>query len=122
MLTINDVIEPLTASLKDERVTGGEAAVLTLKPNINIKQAMPIIITDLIKFLSKSTGKMYTRYRESYSNSFRIQEPGHPSYGLKISEISGKVVIQPIAVLEDTDILRRYVRRIRNLATEQTEP
>lgn len=119
MLSIFDVIDAKTASVKDERVTSGEAVVLTLKPNIGIKEAIPIIIADLIRFLSKSTGKMYTHYRESYSDSFRIQEPGHPSYGLKIKEISGKIVIQPIAVLEDTDVLRRYVRRLKNLAQEE---
>jgi hypothetical protein len=119
MLSINDVIEVASASIKDERVIGGEAAVLTVKPNVESKEAMQIVIADVIRFMGKSTGRMYTEHRESYSNTYRIQEAGHLAYGLKVTEQSGKIIIQPIAVLEDTDILRRYVRRIRNLAQEE---
>jgi len=118
MLSITDVIDPLSASLKDQRVTGGEAVILTIKPNVDFKEAMRVIISDLIRFMGKSTGRMYTEHRESYSNTYRIQEPGHLSYGLKVTEQSGKIVIQPIAVLEDSTVLHRYVQRIKKLAEE----
>ncbi len=120
MLSIIDVIDGKNVTVRDERVTHGEAAILTLKPNIEMKDAMTVVVADLIKFLSKSTGKMYTHHCEPYSNGFRIQEPGRPSYGLKVAELSGKIVVQPIAVLEDIDILRRYVQRIRRIEEENT--
>lgn len=116
MTSILDVVDPESATIKDERVTRGEAAVLTLKPNVEAKHAMQVIISDLMKFMSKSTGKMYTQQREAFSNSYRIQEPGHLSYGIKVTEDSGKIFIQPIAVIEDSTLLKRYVQRIKRLA------
>ena len=116
MQSIIDIVQAESAVLKDARVTHGEAVILTLKPNIEVKDAMPVIISDLERFMSKSTGKMYSHHRESYSNAYRIQEPGRMAYGVKVSEDLGKIIIRPIAILEDISLLRRYVQRIRRFA------
>jgi hypothetical protein len=118
MPSILDVIDAKTAAVKDQRVTRGEAVVLNIKPNVDIKEAMSVVIADLVRFMSKSTGKMYYSHREAYSNSYRVEEPGHPSYGLRVIEIMGIIYIQPIAVLTDVDILRRYVQRIKRMDSE----
>lgn len=119
MQSIADFIDLKSVGLKDARVTRGEAVVFSLKPGVDIKLAMPVILSDLMKFMAKSTGKMYTQQREAYSNAYRIQEPGRMSYGVKIAENAGKIIIQPIAVLEDLDLLKRYIQRIRRLAEEE---
>jgi hypothetical protein len=121
MQSIAEFIDPRSVGLKDARVTRGEAVVFMLKPGIDVKHAMPVIISDLMKFMSKSTGKMYTQQREAYSNAYRIQEPGRMSYGVKTAENAGKIIIQPIAVLEDLDLLKRYIQRIRRLTDEELE-
>ncbi|MBS4015840.1 MAG: hypothetical protein KGZ86_05345 [Candidatus Latescibacteria bacterium] len=118
MLSIIDVVDAGSAELKDARVTRGEAIVLALKPNIEVKDAMPIIIQDFTKFMSRTTGKMYSYHRESYSNAYRIQEPGRINFGIKISEDLGKIIIQPISILEDITLLKRYVQRVKRLAEE----
>jgi hypothetical protein len=118
MLSITDVIDPQSATIRDVRTIGGAAAILTIKPAVEAKDAMSVVMDDLIRFMGKSTGRMYTQQRESFSSSYRIQEPGHLSYGLKVTELSGKIVIQPIAVLEDSTVLQRYVQRIKKLAEE----
>jgi hypothetical protein len=119
MLLITDYIDAKAATIKDARVTRGEAIFLDVKPNIELKDAMWAVVNDLMRYMSKSTGKMYTQSRESYSEGFRIIEPGHPSYGLKVQEHSGQIIIQAIAVLEDVDIMRRYARRLKIIDAEQ---
>lgn len=119
MKSIIDYIDPQSAHLQDARVTRGEAVILTLKPGVETKEAMPVIISDLIRFMSRTTGKMYSQQREAYSNAYRIQEPGRISYGVKVTEDLGKIIIQAIAVLEDISLLRRYVQRIRRLASPE---
>ncbi|MCX8014891.1 MAG: hypothetical protein N2748_02625 [candidate division WOR-3 bacterium] len=115
MMAINEVIDTKSAQIRDERVTQGEAVVLILKENITMESALPVVINDLIKFLTKTTGRMYIQQRESYSNSYRICEPGHQSYGLKVIPHLNKILIQPIAVFIDVDILRQYVQRLRRM-------
>lgn len=119
MQSILDFIDATSVEVKDARITRGEAVMLSLKPNIEAKVAMPVIISDLERFMSKSTGKLYSHHRESYSNAYRIQEPGRMSYGVKVSVDAGKVIIQPIAMLEDISMLKRYAQRIRRLAEEE---
>lgn len=116
MAEISEVIDTKSAQIRDERVTQGEAAVLLLKENISMDNALPVVIKDLIKFLTKTTGRMFVQQRESYSNAYRICEPGHQSYGLKVIPHSNKILIQPIAVFIDVDILRQYVQRLRRMA------
>jgi hypothetical protein len=120
MLSITDVIDLKTAVLKDARATRGEAVFLEVKPNIDIKQAISVVIADVARFMSKSTGKMYNSHREAYSDNYRIEEAGHPTYGLRVIKDLGKIYIQPIAVLEDTDILRRYVQRLRKISNDES--
>ncbi|MEO0083373.1 MAG: hypothetical protein ABIK33_03175 [candidate division WOR-3 bacterium] len=115
MATISDFIDPSKVQIRDERVTQGEAIVLFLKPNVEMEKALLVVINDLIKFLSKTTGRMYEQQREPYSNSYRICEPGHKSYGLKVIPHADKILIQSIAVLFDIDILRQYVQRLRRM-------
>ncbi len=122
MQSILDVIDPASVEMKDARVTRGEAVILTIKPGVEIKDAMPIIIADMEKFMSKATGKLYAHHRESYSNAYRIQEPGRMSYGVKVTADADKVLIQPVAVLEDIAMLKRYALRIRRLADEENKP
>ena len=119
MLLIIDYINAITATVKDARATRGEAIFLDVKPNIEFKDAMQAVANDLMRYMSKSTGKMYAQQRESYSEGFRVYEPGHPSYGLKVQEHSGQIIIQAIAVLEDVDIMRRYIRRLKIIEAEQ---
>lgn len=114
-MTIIDVIEPNSISLKDARVTRGEAITFNIKQNIDINNALQVIINDLKQFMSKATGKLYTHSRESYSNSYRISEPGRISYGIKVSEDNLRITIQAIAILEDITILKRYYQRIKKL-------
>lgn len=121
MPTILDVIDVNSAVVKDARVTRGEAIMLTLKPDIEVKEAMPVIIQDFMKFMEKSTGKMYSYHRESYSHAYRIQEPGRMSFGIKITEDLGKIIIQPISILEDITLLKRYVQRLKRLVEEEIE-
>jgi hypothetical protein len=118
MVSIIDVVDAASATVKDARVTRGEAVVLALKPNIEVKDAILVIIKDFMKFMIRATGKMYTYHRESYSNAYRIQEPGRINFGIKISEDLGKIIIQPISILEDITLLKRYVQRIKRLADE----
>ncbi|MEO0077088.1 MAG: hypothetical protein ABIK19_05430 [candidate division WOR-3 bacterium] len=115
MPIITDFIDPSKVQIRDERVTQGEAIVLFLKPNVAMEKALPVVINDLIKFLSKATGRMYEQQREPYSNSYRICEPGHKSYGLKVVPLAEKILIQPVAVFFDVDILRQYVQRLRRM-------
>lgn len=119
MLLITDYVDAKTATIKDARVTRGEAIFLEIKPNIELNDAMTALVNDLIRYMSKSTGKSYSQQHESYNEGYRVYEPGHPCYGLKIQEHSGGIIIQPIAVLEDVDIMRRYVRRLKIIDTEQ---
>jgi hypothetical protein len=122
MRNISDFIDAKTAGLKDERLTRGEAIVLHVKPNVEQKAAVKFVIEDLIKFFGNATGKMYAYHKEAYSNSYRVEEPGRPSYGVRVTDEPGKIIINPVAVLLDADILRRYVQRIRRLgALEEQE-
>ncbi len=120
MLLITDYIDAKTATVKDARATRGEAIFLDVKPNIELNDAITAVVNDLMRYMNKSTGKMYSQQHESYNEGYRVYEPGHPSYGLKIQEHSGRIIIQPIAVLEDVDIMRRYVRRLKIIDSEQT--
>jgi hypothetical protein len=121
MASITEYIDIASAAIRDARSFRGEAVFLTMKPGVDAGQAISAVISDLVRFMSNSTGKMYHSHRESYSKNYRIEEPGHPSYGLKVVEEFGKIYIQPIAVLEDTDILRRYVQRLRRISASQSK-
>jgi len=119
MPSITEYIDLKSAAIRDARSFRGEAVFLIIKPGVDTGQAISAVISDLVRFMSNSTGKMYNSHREPYSNAVRIEEPGHPSYGLKLVHDSGKIYIQPTAVLEDTDILRRYVQRLRRIDATQ---
>ncbi len=121
MRRITDFIDGKSASLKDNRLTRGEAITLQIKPGILPKSAVKFVIEDLIKFFGNATGKMYAYHQEAYSNSFRIEEPGRPSYGVRVAEESGKIIITPVAILLDVDILRRYVQRIQRISESEEQ-
>ncbi|MEO0092243.1 MAG: hypothetical protein ABIK61_06010 [candidate division WOR-3 bacterium] len=113
-------INTKNVAIKDDRSFGGEIVILPLKPDANIDEVIPLVVSDLIKFLNQSTGKMYSKYPIAFSGGFRIAEAGRSSYGLKVLSVSNRIVIQPTSLLESLEFLRRYVQRIRKMGA--TEP
>ncbi|MCX7784853.1 MAG: hypothetical protein N2201_01280 [candidate division WOR-3 bacterium] len=107
-------------TIKDDRSFGGEIVILPLKSDANIDEVILLVVSDLIKFLNQATGKMYSKYPIAYSGGFRIGEAGRTTYGLKVLPVANRIIIQPTALLESLDILRRYIQRIRRMGTSKS--
>ncbi len=113
-------INAKNVALKDDRSFGGEIVILPLKPDTNINEVILLVVSDLMKFLSQSTGKMYSKYPIAFSGGYRVGEAGRSAYSLKVLPISNRIVIQPIGLLESSEFLRRYVQRIRKMAASES--
>ncbi|MEO0072427.1 MAG: hypothetical protein ABIK10_03150 [candidate division WOR-3 bacterium] len=117
MKEISDYIDIERSSLRDARSTQGEALVLIKSPAVvseHEEEILQTVIDHFIKFVSKAIGRAYSVHRDPYSNSYRIFEPGRESYGFRISDEGDKIIIKPIAILEDLTILKRYLGHLKH--------
>jgi hypothetical protein len=102
------------AAVVDARSMGGEVVKIPILNMMQVLQALDAVAENLQLFMERVTGRGYRKAEEVYNVGFTVREPGHQSYGLKLIEDEGSVVISRIAILEDESIFQRYVNYVRS--------
>ena len=101
------------AAVVDARSMGGEVIKIPILNMMQVLQSLDAVAENLQLFMERVTGRGYRKAEEVYNVGFTVREPGHQSYGLKLIEDEGSVVISRIAILEDESILKRYADYVR---------
>jgi hypothetical protein len=113
MKEIKEFVDFNRSRIGDARITQGEAIILALKPETEPNIVLSWIIDDLRKFALKTNGWLYYPHRDPYSSSYRLYEPGKESYGYKVYIEGDKIIIKPIALIEDLTFLKRYFEHLK---------
>lgn len=123
MSSLKDSLDLKHAEIRDVRAQDGEVIIIPMRQDKPAGQQVQPLAEDLARFMCNLTGRGYEVSEETVTNgdSRFVHEPGHETFGLKVSADGSRVLVARVAILEDETALRGYVRHLSSLIVEEVE-